>query len=99
MKLVDGPNCLYCGSEESLIHAFLEYENVTKLRSMELWLRDVLDRHVNKSEIDKIFWINNGDKLLFHFCKPKKRNRPFLFIFLLAEPHGYAVSNHCMYTE
>ena len=27
MKLVDDPNCLYCGSEESLIYAFLECEN------------------------------------------------------------------------
>ena len=26
----------------------------------------------------------------FFFCKPKTRNRPFLFIFLLAEPHGSA---------
>ena len=29
-------------------------------------------------------------KLFYYFCKPEKRNRPFLFIFLLAEPHGYA---------
>ena len=29
MKLVDDPNCFYCGREESLIHAFLECENVT----------------------------------------------------------------------
>ena len=37
MKLVDDPKCLYCGSEESPIHAFLEREYVTNLwRSIEL---------------------------------------------------------------
>ena len=29
MKLVDDLKCLYCGSEEFLFHASLEYENVT----------------------------------------------------------------------
>ena len=65
MKLVKGPKCLYCGSEESLIHAFLECENVTNLwRSIELWLREMLNQHVKMSEIDKIFGINNGDILV-----------------------------------
>ena len=52
MKLVDDPNCLYCGNEETLIHAFLECENVTNLwRSIELWLRDALKQRVKISEI------------------------------------------------
>ena len=64
MKLVDDPNCLYCGIEECLIHAFLECENVTNLwRSIELWLRDALNQHVKISEIDKVFGIINGDIL------------------------------------
>ena len=32
-------------------------------RSIELWLRDSIDQHVEISEIVKIFVINNGDNL------------------------------------
>ena len=53
------------GSDESLIHAFLECENVTNLwRSLELWLRGAINQHVKISEIDKIFVIDNGDILV-----------------------------------
>ena len=64
-EIVDDSNCLYCGSEESLIHAFLECENVTNSwRSIELWMRGALNQHIKISEIDRILEINNGDILL-----------------------------------
>ena len=62
MKLVGGPKCLCCRREEHPIHAFLECRNVTYLcRSIELWLRDTLNQHVQISGFDTIFGINNGD--------------------------------------
>ena len=66
IKLVKDPMCLYCGSEESPIHACLECENVTNYlwRSIELWSREMLNQHVEISEIDKIFGINNDDILV-----------------------------------
>ena len=70
MELVEDPKCLYCRSEESLIHAFLECENVTNLwRSIELWVRYTLNKHVKISEINKkkIFGINNGDIIVNNF--------------------------------
>ena len=43
------------------------------------------------SEVMKKQRISSNDQVFFYFWKPKKRNGPFLFIFLLAEHHGYAV--------
>ena len=40
MKLAESPNCLFRGEEESLVHAFLEYENPATLqRNIELCVR------------------------------------------------------------
>ena len=38
MKFREIPNCLLCGEEESLVHAYFEYENTATLwKNIELW--------------------------------------------------------------
>ena len=78
-------NCLYCGGEKSLIHTFLECENVTNLwKIIEFWLKDALNQHVNLPEIDKISGINYCDILTNTVILAAKeviytkRKRPFL---------------------
>ena len=60
------------GSEEFLIPAFLERENMTNLwKGIELWLRDAFNQHIEISVIDIIFGINN-DAILVNmtiFCR------------------------------
>ena len=54
MELIDHPKFLYCVSEGSLIHAFLEWGNVTNVwRSIVLWLRDTLNHHVKYPKLIK----------------------------------------------
>ena len=58
MFSVAGGTCLFSNREETVVHAFLECENVTRLlRSNECWIRRVIDRHFKLSDVDKIFGI------------------------------------------
>ena len=46
----------FCNREETVVHAFIECENVVRFwRSIEGWIRRVIDRHVKLSDVDKIF--------------------------------------------
>ena len=45
----------FCNRGETVVHAFLECENVKFWRSIAGWIRRVIDRHVKLSDVDKIF--------------------------------------------
>ena len=56
MNLADSSTCLSCNRKETVVHAFLDCENVTRFwRSIECWIRRVIDRNFKLSYIDKIF--------------------------------------------
>ena len=56
MNLADLSTCLFCNRGEAAVHAFLECENVTRFwRSIECWIRKVIDRQFDLSNLDEIF--------------------------------------------
>ena len=56
MNLADSSTYLFCNREETVVHAFLECENVTRFwRSIECWIRRVIDRHFKLPNVDTIF--------------------------------------------
>ena len=58
MNLADSSTCLFCNREETVVHAFFEWENVTRFwGSIECWIRRVIDRQSKLSYLDKIFGV------------------------------------------
>ena len=51
MNLADSSTCLFCNRGETVVHAFLECENVNRLWS----IRIVIDRNFTVSDVDQIF--------------------------------------------
>ena len=49
MNLADSSTCLFCNGEETVVHAFLECENL-----IECWIRRVIDRQFKLSDVDNL---------------------------------------------
>ena len=57
-NLADSSACLFRNREEAVIYAFLECGNAARFwRSIEGWIRGMIDRHFKLSDVDKIFSI------------------------------------------
>ena len=56
MNLADLSTCLFCNREDTVVDAFLECESATSFwRSIECWVRRVIDRHFKLLDGDMIF--------------------------------------------